>query len=303
MKNADNEKRALLTKLGLLLFAGLVFSASGCGRSDKPDSKEREFMVRGAIRGISPDRSTLDIEHEAIPHYMPAMTMPFSVKDPASIRELKVGDAISFRMVVTDKEAFIDRLETVEANLLRLPIPGPATKPTAPVSARLRPGDMMPPFQLTNEKSETISAETFRGRPFIITFIFTRCPIPNFCPLMNKNFGELQNAIKGGSGLIAGTRLLSISFDPEFDTPAVLKETAEREKADPAIWNFATGAQPQIKELTSLFSVHIQPEAGTISHGLATALIDADGRVVEIWRGNGWKAEEIVQAIQGRPNS
>jgi protein SCO1/2 len=161
----------------------------------------------------------------------------------------------------------------------------------------LRAGDAMPPFQLRNEQGEKLTAEAFRGRPYVITFIFTRCPIPNFCPLMNRNFGELQSAIKGGAGALATTRLLSISFDPEFDTPAVLKEMAGHEGADPAIWNFATGEKPEIVRLTKGFSVLVQPEAGTISHGLATALVDGEGRIVEIWRGNGWKPAEVVEKI------
>jgi protein SCO1/2 len=132
----------------------------------------------------------------------------------------------------------------------------------------------------------------------VVTFIFTRCPIPNFCPLMNKHFAQLQNAIREGSGTLAQTRLLSISFDPDFDTPAVLNEYAKREQADPALWSFATGEKEQIERLTKSFAVHIQPESGTISHGLATALIDGNGRVVEIWRGNAWKPEEIVAKIK-----
>lgn len=280
---------------------------TGCGRSDAPDSDSaaREFAVRGAIRGIAPDRQTLEIEHEAIPNYMPAMTMPFTAKDAAAAKDLKIGDAVSFRMVVTEKEAVIDRIQKIDAGQLRLPAPTPVANPVA-ASARLRAGDPMPDFTLIDHAGQTITRETFNGRPLLLTFIFTRCPIPNFCPLMNRNLAELQDAIKGGSGAVAETRLLSISFDPEFDTPEVLKDYAAGENADPAIWRFATGAQPQLQELTSRFSVHVQPEGGTISHGLATALIDRTGRIVEIWRGNGWKPHEVLSKLaelESRPAS
>ena len=179
-----------------------------------------------------------------------------------------------------------------------MPSPAQRADADAPTGARLREGDALPPFQLTNENGEPVTAETFRGRPFVVTFIFTRCPIPNFCPLMNRNFAQLQEAIRTGSGALAKTRLLSISFDPEFDKPAVLKEAAKAEDADPAIWTFATGEKPQIEQLTRSFAVTVQPESGTLSHSLATALIDANGRIVEIWRGNGWKPAEVVSRIE-----
>jgi protein SCO1/2 len=158
---------------------------------------------------------------------------------------------------------------------------------------------MMPPFALTDQNGERITLETLRGHPFVLTFIFTRCPIPNFCPLMSKNFTELQGAIKNGSGTLAQTRLLSISFDPDFDTPQILKSYAEHEQADRKIWAFATGEKSQIDNLTRAFSVYVQAEAGTISHGLATALIGEDGKIARIWRGNGWRPSEVLGELEG----
>ena len=115
---------------------------------------------------------------------------------------------------------------------------------------------------------------------------------------MSKNFAELQRAIKDGAGAIGQTKLLSISFDFEFDTPLILKKYAEAEQADPARWSFATGEKSEIETLTRGFSVLVQPEAGTISHSLATALIDRDGRIQKIWRGNAWKPAEVLSEIE-----
>lgn len=281
------------------LLLGLCVAAMlpACHRSDKSASGPRHFEVRGIVRGLLPDQKTINVEHEEIPGFMAAMTMPFTAKDPKERAALRVGDAISFRLTVTDQDSWIDQIKKINPEEVRLPARKTEPTPTTQTSPRLREGDPMPPFELTDQNGQTITLDTYRGRPFVVTFIFTRCPIPNFCPLMNKNFAELQNAIKSGSGPLAETRLLSISFDPENDTPAVLKEHAQREGADPAVWTFATGAQSQIKELTARFSVHVQPEAGTISHGLATALIDANGRIVAIWRGNGWKPDEVVGRV------
>ena len=284
--------------VGVVLLLVAV-ALAGCGRTeDSTTTNAREFTVRGAIRGIPPDGRTLEIEHEAIPNYMPAMTMPFSVRKAGDAKDLKIGDAVEFRMVVNDKEALIDRIRKIGAAQLDLPTPAASTpRPAGQASMRWRAGDMLPPFRLTNENGEQIGSDTLRGRPYVLTFIFTRCPIPNFCPLMNKNFAELQNAIKSGDGKVAETKLLSISFDPEFDTPAVLKEAAQHENADPAVWSFATAPKPEIEQLTRGFAVMVQPEAGTISHGLATALVDREGRVVEIWRGNGWKPDDVLQKL------
>jgi len=156
----------------------------------------------------------------------------------------------------------------------------------------------MPPFSLTNQNGERISLETFRGQPFLLTFVFTRCPVPNFCPRMSNNFEELQTSIKTGSDSLAKTLLLSVTLDPNYDTPKVLSDYAAFHHADPGIWTFATGDEKVIDSLTRGFSVYRQTEGGTISHGLATALINRDGRIERIWRGNAWTPAEVTQAVQ-----
>jgi len=276
---------------------GFVALSAGCGRSDKSESAARHFETRGIVRGFAPDRSTIDIEHEAIPGFMSSMTMPFTPLDRKEIASLTLRDAIAFRLNVTARDSWIDQIKKIDPAQVQLPPRKTETAATIQPTDRLRAGDSMPPFELTNQDGETITLETMRGRPFLLTFIFTRCPIPNFCPLMTRHFAELQEAIRSGTGALAKTRLLSISFDPENDTPAVLREQAQHENADPLIWIFATGAPAQIKAVTERFSVLVQPEAGTISHSLATALVDADGRIVEIWRGNGWKPEEVLSRV------
>jgi protein SCO1/2 len=275
---------------------GLLIFVAACGR-EKATEDGKEFTVRGIVRGISPDRRTLDIQHEAIPNYMPEMTMPFVLKE-GSDAAVKVGDAVSFRFVVKETDAEIDQVKLIAADQVKVAAATPPPASGASTSPRLKNGDPLPPLQLTNEKGETITAETYRGAPLVLTFIFTRCPVPNYCPLMTRNFAQLQDTVRNGSGALAKTRLLSISFDPEFDTPEVLKAAAEADHADPALWSFATGPKPQIDQLTRGFAVLVQPEGGTLSHSLATALIDADGRIVEIWRGNGWKPAEVVRKIE-----
>jgi protein SCO1/2 len=155
----------------------------------------------------------------------------------------------------------------------------------------------MPAFSLTNQNREHISLDTFRGHPFILTFVFTRCPLPNFCPLMSNNFEQLQAAFKTGSGALGETRWLSITIDPGFDTPDVLKSYAGYHHADPQTWSFATGDGKEIEALANAFSVYRKTEGGTISHGLATALIDKTGVVRRIWRGNAWSPDEVIAEL------
>lgn len=279
------------------LFLAVALLLNACDQANQSTGSMREYQTRGIVRAVSPDRRTLDIQHEEIPGYMPTMTMPFALKEPAVAEQVKVGDGISFRLLVDEKEAFIDRIAVIPAREVSVPPPDEEAVAATTATARLRPGDNLPEFSLTNQDGQTVTRESFRGRPLVLTFVFTRCPIPNFCPLMSRNFAQLQEAFAGADGKLAEARLLSISIDPQFDTPQVLKDYAASQHADHARWSFATGAPADIAELTKAFAVMVQPESGTITHGLATALIDGNGRIVEIWRGNGWKAAEVIEKI------
>jgi protein SCO1/2 len=275
----------------------LAVALLGCGRSTTHETAEH-YETRGVVRGFSPDRSAIEIQHENIPGFMPSMTMPFVARNPKEIADLKSGDAVSFRMTVTQKDFWIDHVKKIRREDVKLAEPKCTPAVSAEGGARLKEGDEMPPFNLMNQNGERISLETFRGQPFVLTFIFTRCPVPNFCPRMSNNFEELQTAIKTGSGTLAKTRLLSITLDPGFDTPQVLNAYAASRQADPKVWIFATGQEREIDSLTGAFSVYRQTESGTISHGLATALINRNGKIEKIWRGNAWTPAEVTEVIQ-----
>lgn len=283
----------------IALTIGAVLLLAGCGKSEKSaGDPARQYEARGLVRNTSPDHKTIEVEHENIPGFMPSMTMPFVARDEKEIANVRIGDGISFRLNVTDQDSWIDRVRKIDATQLHLPIPAPMTR--AAGGARLHEGDPMPVFHLLDQDGKPVSLETFRGHPFVVTFIFTRCPIPNFCPRMSKNFSELQKAIQSSSDSLAATRLLSISFDPQFDTPAVLQRYAREESADPVIWTFATGATAEVQSLTTAFSILVQPESGTISHSLATVLVDRAGKIARIWRGNGWAPAEVILATQAQ---
>jgi len=284
----------------ILLTACVALALLGCGRSTNSDERGDHYDTRGVVRGFSPDRSTIEIQHENIPGFMPSMTMPFVARDPNQIADLKTGDAISFRMAVTQKDFWIENVKKIRREDVNVAEP----KRTSPVSAdrdaRLTEGDKMPPFTLTNQNGERISLDTFHGNSLVLTFVFTRCPVPNFCPRMSNNFGELQETIKSSTGTLANARLLSVTLDPAYDTPKILSDYAAFHHADSKIWSFATGDEKEIDSLTRAFSVYRQNEAGTISHGLATALINKEGRIDKIWRGNAWTPAEIIKEIQAQ---
>jgi protein SCO1/2 len=282
----------------IVLISFLAVALLGCERSTNPGEAVQHYETRGIVRGFSPDRQTIEIQHENIPGFMPSMTMPFVARNPKGIADLKTGDAISFRMMMTQKDFWIDHVKKIRHEDVNLAEPKRTPALSTERGARLKEGDAMPPFNLTNQNGERISLETFRGEPFVLTFIFTRCPVPNFCPRMSNNFEELQAAIKTGNGTLAKTRLLSITLDPGFDTPQVLNAYAASRQADAKVWIFATGPEREIDSLTGAFSVYRQTEGGTISHGLATALIDKDGKIAKIWRGNAWEPAEVVEAIR-----
>ncbi len=279
-----------MNQISLALLLGLSLVA--CGRQQDETANARVFETRGIVRGFSPNRETIEIEHENIRGFMPQMTMPFSARDQKQIAQLAMGDAISFQLHVSAKDAWIDNLKQIRREDVAL---AQTVAPPAKKFERLREGDSLPSFSLTNQNGEQIAPENFRGHPFVLTFIFTRCPLPSFCPRMSQNFFALQEAN-------AGAHLLSITLDPAFDTPQVLKQYSDYLHADPATWNFATGDSSEIDRIAQAFSVYREIEGGTISHGLATALIDSQGKIVQIWRGNSWKTTEVIDAIASLRN-
>ena len=266
----------------------------GCG---KQTGTPLRFQVRGVIQGLPPDHHTVAVEHEDIPGFMPSMTMPFTARDETQIAGLKVGDAISFRLTVSAKDSWIDQVKKIPRDQVKLPEPKAEPELDKP-SARLREGDTIPAFSLTDQDGDRITAATFRGRPLMLTFIFTRCPMPNFCPRITSDFSELQGLIKADNGVVAKTQLLGVTLDPAFDTPQILKDYGAHSNQDPKVWSLATGDPHQIDALTRAFSVYRQNEGGTISHGLATALISPEGKIVKIWRGNAWTPEEVIAEIR-----
>ncbi len=252
------------------------------------DAEERVFTVRGVVRGAFEDGAIL-IQHDQIPGFMPAMTMPFFT-DAAEVEGLKPGDTVVFEFRVGERSRAIRFRRVAEQTATEVSV-----VPRAGPGMRVREGDRLPAFALIDQDERPLRREDLTGSPCVVTFVFTRCPVPEFCPLIGSKFQALQQEL-GARG--SSARLLSISIDPEHDRPAVLREYAASLGADPDRWRFATGDAAEVDRLTQAFAVRTERRSGAIDHTLATALIDATGRVVRIWRGNHWEPAEVLAEIE-----
>ena len=249
------------------------------------------YATRGVIKELKPDGQTVVITHEEIPGYMPAMTMPFTVHDPKELASLQAGDTIAFQLIVSGDDGWIEQL--VKQDVEPAPtLPGPLriVRDVEP----LKEGDLLPAYSFTDENGQPLALAQFKGRALALTFIFTRCPFPTFCPLMSRNFTETQAKLKQAA--LTNWHLLTLSFDPQYDTPAVLKTYAAAQHADPARWNFLTGNLTDITAITEQFGVQFWREnpAEPISHNLRTVVVNTQGRIQKILPNNNWTSDELV---------
>src|SRR5215831_14776062 len=236
--------RLILFSVGILIFAvscgdsAQVAEVKDASTKGSAATSNQVFEVKGVIKELKPDGKTVRIRHEAITNYMPAMVMPFEAKEPKELVGLKVGDEVKFRMTVTGDDVWIDQIQKLSGGS---PSQLPSKAGVFHFSRDAEPlqiGDALPEYHFTNELGQAVSMSQFKGDAVGITFIFTRCPLPNFCPKMSSNFQEVQKKLLAMPNGPTNWHLLTISFDPEFDTPEILKAYADRYKADPKHWSF-----------------------------------------------------------------
>jgi protein SCO1/2 len=240
------------------------------------------------------DRETgvVAIRHEAIPGFMPEMTMPFDLKGQDVLEDLQVGDKVRGTLRIEQGEARLSDVEITELAVAEPPAPPP--KPPT-----LEPGEPVPDFAVTMQDGQTLRLSELRGKVVVITFIYTRCPVPNFCPLMDKNFAELARWVEAVPARAEEVRLLSISFDPEHDTPEALAAHAKLRGAKPPVWRFAVASHEELRKVAGPLGLSYAPTGNEIIHGLATAVIDRQGRLARLLEGNSWKPEDLRQGVAG----
>ncbi|TNE72877.1 redoxin domain-containing protein, partial [bacterium] len=256
---------------------------------------ELHFTVKGRIAGFSSNPYTVLIEHEKIPGYMDAMTMPFQVQDSLELSELEQGQTIQFEYYVKLKEqkSYINSIKVIPDSLFKSNevISLDLGINTSESSNYVQVGEKLPNYSLIDQDGNTISTNEFLGKKLVFTFIYTSCPVPDYCPLMSYNFNEVHNAIRQSK---KDVMLLSISFDLKRDNPKVLKEYGKKYVGDFNTWKFVTGTKESIENITSDFSVLTQLDGNQIVHNLRTVYVDENGTVQKIWPDNYWTADDIL---------
>ena len=255
---------------------------------------EQRFQVRGEVRSVDLEGKSIRIKHEAIPDYMAAMTMPFEVRDASLLRGLNAGDEIGFELVVTKDDSWITSIHTLsEATAATV---ADISNLAAKEIQRVQVGETVPDFELTDQNGRAVRLKDFRGKVVLLTFIYTRCPLPNFCPLMSKNFASLQERLE--KEFPGKFQLLSVSIDPQFDQPAILKQYAARYTKDDSTWTFGTGTAEQSDAVGALFGLVQERAGGLINHDLRTALIGPDGKLIHVWKSNVWTPYEVQRRVE-----
>jgi protein SCO1 len=252
----------------------------------------RAFTGVGIVLEIKPDERTVVIRHEAVSNYMAAMTMPFKVKDTNELARLQPGDKISFLLKVSDSESWVDHLERIGF----VPLGEKANTPTALAKEKIAAHPLLY-YHFTNELGQAVSLNDFHGQALAITFFFTRCPLPEFCPRLSKNFEEASQKLASMTNAPTNWHFLSITFDPEFDSPAMLKAYAESYQYDPAHWSFLTGPTNEIRELARQSGVVIESEGGSITHNFRTLIVDASGHLQMVFPTSGDLSDDIIKEL------
>ena len=279
----------VLTCLGLVAAQLCAFASLG-------DPQEtRTFDVKGSIEEVQPERRTITIRHEAIPNYMDAMTMPFKVRDAEQLSGLQKGDVVTFRLHVSESESWIDDVTKRRTSAGRGIGEGAKSGPTAALTPR--PRHPLMDYKFTNELGQAVSLSDFRGQALAITFFFTRCPIPDYCPRLSKNFQEASRKLSSLADGPTNWHFLSVSFDTEIDNPRVLKAYAEMYHYDPAHWSFLTGPADKIGELARLSDVKFERDGGSFNHNFRTLIIDPNGHLQTVFPTGGNLSDAIVDEI------
>lgn len=293
----------------LLAFSVLVvLNLSGCQnqRHERLQSPtEKHYDLKGKVVVVDKANQLLTVAHEDIKDYMPAMTMPFTVGEQSawvfvSPHEVAPGDQIAATFIVDGAKSWLeDIVITKESSETATTATGEVIGP--------KPGDEVPDYRLINQDGKAIRIHDYKGKALLLTFIYTRCQDPGQCTLMSSNFATIDQELQKQPELYQKTHLLSISFDADYDTPKVLRSygaahTGKYSDENFAHWEFASGSADEVKGIAQFFGMRYYLDSSSgkeqVIHGLRTALIGPDGKIVKIYRGNEWKPDEVLKDLQ-----
>jgi len=283
--------RPIIFLCGLLLVLGCKRETSAPPISA---ATNQTYTVRGVVQAIAPDFHHATIKHEKIPGYMAAMTMDFSVKNTNELNHISVGDEITFTLVVTADDDWIEKVQRTGQSAVPTPAPNWRV-----VESELNVGDALPDYSFTSENGQPVRFSDFRGRAVAFTFFFTSCPLPEFCPRMNKNFLEARKILTADTNAPTNWQLLSISFDSSFDTPEILTGYGKFYRGENTDrWLFAVADTNTLASLAPKVDLNFWRENGSISHNLRTVVLDGGGKIFKQFDGNDWTPAQLADAIR-----
>jgi protein SCO1 len=284
--------------LGAVLLAG-CHSSQPNAPGDTAAQNLKVYKLHGKVVRTDPASGQVTVDHDAIPGFMDAMTMPYKLKDANILSELHPGDVLTADLLVSqdpNADVLLDHIVVVAQGK---PDYLPAVSYHVPA-----PGDTVPDFKLRNQDGRPIRLEQFKGKALLITFIYTRCPRPDFCPRVTWNFSAVNKELAASPAIYARTQLLCVSFDPEHDTPERLRAYGAQyigsdAKSAFTHWDFAVPEEPVLKQMAQYFDVGMTDAAdGSITHTLSTTLIGPDGKVVRFYPGNEWTVDQVAADVK-----
>ncbi|MEZ5429269.1 MAG: SCO family protein [Pyrinomonadaceae bacterium] len=284
-----------------LIFSTLILNACQGAKTQTASGDAKRYTLKGEVVSVDPANKKASIKHDEIPGFMESMTMDFPIKEDWVWEDLKPGAEIRADLVVDNANGafWLEKIAIVAAPNPNRPAPEPD-----PRFAQI--GKEIPDFSLVNQDGKKISAKDFRGKALAITFIYSRCPLPNYCILMSKNFSDAAVDLMKNEDLKDKIRLLSISFDPETDTPQKLRQyglgyLGKNADGDFSVWQLATGSDKEIKGIADFFGLRyeVDPNDKTqFNHSLRTMVISPEGKIEKIFPGNDWTPGQLIGELK-----
>jgi protein SCO1 len=290
MKGLDRNRGGARIALAILL-AAVALAPAACKKAAPPEQAAKRYHLVGKIVSIDQDHASIMVDGQEIVGFMSAMAMPYSVRDTKLLAPLGPGDEITADVVVTDDGAFLENIVVTKK--------GDGKGPTG-TSNPPKTGDKVPDFAMINQDGKRIHLSEYQGDVLLVTFIYTRCPFPDFCPLVSRNFSQIYASLKKDPSLGPKIRLLSVSFDSSYDTPAVLRKYAETFDGTTggvpfARWQFATVPAKDLVKVANFFGLYYSTEGAQTVHSLSTTVISPDGTVYKWYSDNDWKPADLIE--------